>query len=479
MNNTPRTLITVPLNNLYPFDMNPRLVRNPDYNEIKESIRSRGLDHPPSVTQRPGESFYIIASGGNTRLAILNDLWQETHDDKYRNVTCIYHPWQSKKSLAEGNLHCLLGHLIENEMRGSLTFIERALGVQHAKELYQHTNSGSLSQTQLARQLCHDGFPVTQSSISRMESAIELLLPHIPDVLYGGLSRTVVEKILLLRNSTEQFWFQQSANRDDLPLFADIFALALLPFNGPLVGFSLEHLRDELTGLISQALEIDYNTVALITDSRNMKRQHLLGIAPPTIPALAQQRTRPPTPTIQSETARTSPSPGEDNVNKEGTEDSVVTSEFSDIPDPTLPAAEDNQTVGAASTAHHSPTGPDTIWDIDPLTDTPEYLATVADQLAWELAATAGLAYLISPSVINGFELASPETKIFGDARLMFQLLSFVAGKASDFPAIWHQLLIGSPGQPALLNDTTMIPLFRLIRTLRRLHEKQQEGATP
>lgn len=115
MNNTPRTLITVPLNNLYPFDMNPRLVRNPDYNEIKESIRSRGLDHPPSVTQRPGESFYIIASGGNTRLAILNDLWQETHDDKYRNVTCIYHPWQSKKSLAEGNLHCLLGHLIERD----------------------------------------------------------------------------------------------------------------------------------------------------------------------------------------------------------------------------------------------------------------------------------------------------------------------------------------------------------------------------
>ncbi|MDI6442242.1 hypothetical protein [Cronobacter dublinensis] len=56
------------------------------------------------------------------------------------------------------------------------------------------------------------------------------------------------------------------------PLFDDIFALALTSFNGPLAGFSYEHLRDELTGLMSQALNIDYNTIALVTDSRNQKR---------------------------------------------------------------------------------------------------------------------------------------------------------------------------------------------------------------
>ncbi|CCJ85049.1 hypothetical protein BN133_1426 [Cronobacter dublinensis 582] len=55
-------------------------------------------------------------------------------------------------------------------------------------------------------------------------------------------------------------------------MFDDIFALALTSFNGPLAGFSYEHLRDELTGLMSQALNIDYNTIALVTDSRNQKR---------------------------------------------------------------------------------------------------------------------------------------------------------------------------------------------------------------
>ncbi|EAS1760699.1 hypothetical protein BH012_21810 [Salmonella enterica] len=74
------TLVSVSLDQLRAFDLNPRITRNPNYDEIKESIRHRGLEHPPQITRRPGEAFYIIANGGNTRLAILNDLWLETHD---------------------------------------------------------------------------------------------------------------------------------------------------------------------------------------------------------------------------------------------------------------------------------------------------------------------------------------------------------------------------------------------------------------
>ncbi|CAM6351453.1 ParB N-terminal domain-containing protein [Escherichia fergusonii] len=82
MNDDHGILMPVALNQLRAFDLNPRLTKNPEYDEIKESIRNRGLDYPPQITQRPGESFYIIANGGNTRLAILNELWLETHDKK-------------------------------------------------------------------------------------------------------------------------------------------------------------------------------------------------------------------------------------------------------------------------------------------------------------------------------------------------------------------------------------------------------------
>ncbi len=72
------TPMVVTLDQLRPYDHDPRVTRNPAYAEIKASIRERGLDAPPAITRRPGEAHYIIRNGGNTRLAILRELWSET-----------------------------------------------------------------------------------------------------------------------------------------------------------------------------------------------------------------------------------------------------------------------------------------------------------------------------------------------------------------------------------------------------------------
>lgn len=68
------TPVIVTLDQLKPYDLNPRVTRNPKYEEIKASIRQRGLDAPPSITRRPGETHYRVRNGGNTRLAILREL---------------------------------------------------------------------------------------------------------------------------------------------------------------------------------------------------------------------------------------------------------------------------------------------------------------------------------------------------------------------------------------------------------------------
>lgn len=294
MNNDQGTLMSVPLDQLRAFDLNPRITRNPNYDEIKGSIRNRGLEHPPQITQRPGEKYYIIASGGNTRLAILNDLWLETHDKKYWNVSCLFRPWTSE-SLAQGNLHCLLGHLVENEMRGSLTFIERALAIQNIIHIYKDMHSEN-SQRDLVQILNKNGYIVSQAQLSVMSSAIEFLLPHIPDLLYGGLSRKNTIRLLTLRANTERFWDKHcetltQQEEQKLPRFDDIFAMALISFNEPAADFSLEHIQDELTGMVSQTLNIDYNTVALVTDARAQKRSILLGTDPvPELPEVSEQR---------------------------------------------------------------------------------------------------------------------------------------------------------------------------------------------
>lgn len=57
------TPMSVTLDELRPYDLNPRVTRNPRYDEIKASIRERGLDAPPAITRRPGEPHYIIRNG--------------------------------------------------------------------------------------------------------------------------------------------------------------------------------------------------------------------------------------------------------------------------------------------------------------------------------------------------------------------------------------------------------------------------------
>lgn len=107
------TPMVVTLDELRPYEHDPRVTRNPAYEEIKTSIRERGLDAPPAITRRPGEAHYIIRNGGNTRLAILRELWSETKEERFFRIACLFRPWP-----ARGEIVALTGHLAENELRG-------------------------------------------------------------------------------------------------------------------------------------------------------------------------------------------------------------------------------------------------------------------------------------------------------------------------------------------------------------------------
>ena len=64
------TPMTVTLDQLQPYDLNPRVTRNPRYDEIKASILERILNAPPAITCQFGGCLHHC-NGGNTRLAIL------------------------------------------------------------------------------------------------------------------------------------------------------------------------------------------------------------------------------------------------------------------------------------------------------------------------------------------------------------------------------------------------------------------------
>lgn len=271
------TPMVVTLDELRPYELDPRIKRNPLYQEIKASIRERGLDSAPQITRRPGADHYIIRNGGNTRLAILRELWMATKEERFFRIHCLFRPWPER-----GEIIALTGHLAENELRGGLTFIERALGVEKARELYQLESGKTLSQSELSRRLAADGFPVQQSHISRMQDTIRYLLPAIPNVLYGGLGRHQVERLAVLRKAAEftwETWVQgKSLNVDFETLFHDI----LVVFDTQLENFAVKRVQDELIGQMAHLLDADYNTLEL--DIGNTEQRQRAVTSPPQAP---------------------------------------------------------------------------------------------------------------------------------------------------------------------------------------------------
>ncbi|KAA0015142.1 hypothetical protein F0A16_21450 [Salinicola corii] len=191
--------MTLTLDQLRPYDRNPRTQRNPAYDDIKSSIQAVGLKQKLTVTQRPGDDKFMISDGGNTRLSILNELYRETGDERYFRQDCHYIPWQ-------GEINVLAGHLAENDNRGQLSWIERARGVFEAKRMIEEAEGKAVSQRILTSKLQELGYTINQSHISRMLYTIEHFLPTIPMTLEAGMGRPQVEKLTSYRQFCEECW---------------------------------------------------------------------------------------------------------------------------------------------------------------------------------------------------------------------------------------------------------------------------------
>jgi ParB family protein of integrating conjugative element (PFGI_1 class) len=266
------TPMLLTLDETLPWDTNPRTTRNPKYEELKESIRERGLDAPPPVTRRPGEDKFRIRNGGNTRLAILNELFKETGDDRFFRFHTLFRPWDA----ARGEIISLTGHLAENDLQGQLLFIERALGVDKARVLYEDQAGESVSLRELSRRLKSDGYPVSASHLSRMQDTIRYLLPAVPGLLYSGLGVDRISKVLSLRKTALQCWETHSQGRD-LPLEFDlVFQDVLAQFEGEANEFLIQRFQDELIHQIKGPLGQGYESILLeITQNQDQLRRSL------------------------------------------------------------------------------------------------------------------------------------------------------------------------------------------------------------
>lgn len=262
------------LDELAPNPDNPRTSRNPKYEEIKASIQARGLDTVPKVTRDPeaGSQVYIFSDGGNTRYQILCELWQETGEERFYRFPCLFKPWP-------GRLSCVIGHLAENDVRGDLSFIEKALGIRKARAIYEEQLGKCVTLRELSSLLAEEGYPVHFSGISRMEDTVKYLYPSMPALLESGLGAPQIRQLLSLRSDAEKTWKLFANDVPTTRSFDEVFAAVCRHFDAPEM-YSLDMFRDELIGALVEALphpSLNYDRWLLELDPKEQNRRKHLG----------------------------------------------------------------------------------------------------------------------------------------------------------------------------------------------------------
>lgn len=149
------------------YEKNPRRHDNPKYQEIKESIRIRGLESALYITKRPGSSRYMLARGGKTRLKALQELAKEDLQ-KWGKLDFHEIPWVSESEI-------LAAHLVENTEREAMCFWDLAEGIAMLRDQIAQELGKPVSSRALPDLIAERGLKVERAAIMAAEFAMEYL----------------------------------------------------------------------------------------------------------------------------------------------------------------------------------------------------------------------------------------------------------------------------------------------------------------
>lgn len=516
--------ITVTLDKLRPYEHNPRKTRNPNFEMIKESIRRRGLDHKPNITQRPGEPFYIIADGGNTRIQALKELFTETQDQRFWSIECLYRPWKGESAdSVEAELDLLIGHLIENDTRADLTFIEKALGIQQAKEYYEKKLGKSLSARELSSELDKDGYIIHQTMVSKMGRCIEYLYPYIPDVLFNGLGNAPIDKLLAIRNNALAIWQNYQFELD--VTFDEIWGHSLArcnddqPFH---IKVFQDHLIDEMSSMLGDRvsyevlyLEIDLDeqrfkkmaqkqheieqnvqksiqdvqTFKLPPESSSSADEHVSPLKNTSIPKVAETKTEHSTsaPVLPSSLDTLSPTFDDVENNEQETQErsqegatldglsfdfaETLTKQFGINPGMTVQEQRQQRAEANGLTFACIGRQPvDDIWQVYPGRQHKVEAYSLALDIAESVGLTDYVEHVVKTPVDYSYRMKALDKDVSGAAQMCYDFLSLLQTDAhpqTSFTLLPEYLLNTQD-----IDDSTLVKLFRLIRLVRYIRSE-------
>ena len=247
------TQMVLKIGDIKPYDKNPRREQNPAYEEIKASIRSKKkLNNNFNVTRRPGDDFFMVESGGNTRLKILKELYKETADEAFNTVHCLFVPWKSESTI-------LTAHLIENEMRGDMMLIDKAYAVQELKRELEVEESGTLSDKKFTQLAATIGYKISRTHLIRFNYALELD-QMIPLILRTGIGGHKIDHIKKVEKAYRQYC-------EDKTEQFDVVFMAVMSESNMEEFWDFDQIRLELDDRLSELTGVRYNLLRLEVDA--------------------------------------------------------------------------------------------------------------------------------------------------------------------------------------------------------------------
>ena len=288
------------LDQLRPYDRNPRHTPNAKYAELKASIRALGLIQQLTVTRRPSDpaGLYMVEGGGNTRLAILRELYADTGELRFYRLHVLVVPWVSE-------IHIYAKHLAENEEehRAPLLMIDKAMALVELRELIEADTKQALSQRAFIERLNGLGLePISRRQYDRLEY-IRTLVDHLPLALRAGdgLGGREIDALQALEKLTREVLAEEDKERKTD--FEGIWSAALREYDDEW-GFDLPNFEATLTVRLAAALGVhvgDYEAMLESVQSRRARARREASTVEPVAspqpaPAVVDMQPSPPLP---------------------------------------------------------------------------------------------------------------------------------------------------------------------------------------
>lgn len=221
---------------------NPRTQPNPMYEAMKDSFRAGGIESVVlQVTKCPGDSLYTVSNGANTRLKIIQELWEETQDMRFRAVRCVIQRFES-------NEHMLAAAVAENNQRGDLCFWDSAAAIIKFRKRLAVATGADLSNRDFVEKAKEYRLSINITTLSSYEFAVRTFghLEFSQHLSYG-----MIQKLQPLWSGIERL---EKLSARDLATPIEELLQALDQQWFQTVGIDFDQLLKELNVAVSTAL---------------------------------------------------------------------------------------------------------------------------------------------------------------------------------------------------------------------------------